>query len=259
MLRESTLFGRTDKVKMAIERLKHFEPQEGYYLAFSGGKDSIVIKELADMSGVKYDAHYSVTTIDPPELIYYMKEYYPNVKWERPEVPFLKKVETKGFPRRQARWCCELYKENGGNGRCVITGIRWAESYNRKRRKIFEHCFTGGYKSKDKTFANPIIDWKNDDVWEFIKERGLPYCKLYDEGWKRIGCLFCPMIYRKRRLAQAGRYPRYVKQFIKAFEQFYSRGRESTKRWNSGEEMFWWWLNDNEAREDPSQKVMVFE
>lgn len=259
MLRENGLFGPVDKVATAIDRLKHFEPSEGYYLAFSGGKDSIVIKELADMSGVKYDAHYSVTTIDPPELIYFMKKHYPDVKWERPKVPFLKKVETKGFPQRHRRWCCELYKENGGNGRCVMTGIRWAESYNRKRRKIFEHCFTGGYKSKDKTFMNPIIDWKDDEVWEFIKERQLAYCKLYDEGWKRIGCLFCPMVYRKRRLAQADRYPRYVKRFIKAFEQFYSRGWESTKRWNSGEEMFWWWLNDNEAREDPSQKVMVFE
>lgn len=56
----------TEKVKIAIERIKAFEPEEGYYLAFSGGKDSVVCKALLDMAGVKYDAHYRVTSVDPP-------------------------------------------------------------------------------------------------------------------------------------------------------------------------------------------------
>jgi phosphoadenosine phosphosulfate reductase len=258
MLLEKTLFETIDKVQTAIERLKHFEPPEGYYLAFSGGKDSIVIKELADMSGVKYDSHYSVTTIDPPELIYFIREYYSDVQWVRPKVPFLVKLSTKGFPQRHRRWCCELYKENGGNGRRVITGIRWAESYNRKSRKIFEHCFAGGYKSKNKTFVNPIIDWTNDDVWEFIRERRLKYCQLYDEGWQRIGCLFCPMA-TKWRTVGVERYPCYVKSFIRAFEKLHKTGRKSMKRWKNGEEMFWWWLNENQESEDPAQQIMVFE
>ena len=85
MLIEKTLFGETvDKVEIAIKRLKQFEPPEGYFLAFSGGKDSIVIKKLADMAGVKYDAHYSNTTIDPPELIRFMRQNYKDVDWIQP-------------------------------------------------------------------------------------------------------------------------------------------------------------------------------
>ena len=63
-------FEGKNKIEVAIDRIKHFEPSEGYYLAFSGGKDSIVCKELLNMAGVKYDAHYNHTTVDPPELIY---------------------------------------------------------------------------------------------------------------------------------------------------------------------------------------------
>jgi len=258
MLVEETLFGTEDKVQIAIERLQHFEPPEGYYLAFSGGKDSIVIKELARMAGVKHDSHYSVTTIDPPELVYFIRKYHPDVIWERPKIPFLKKMETRGFPNRRFRWCCKLYKENGGNDRCVITGIRSAESYNRSRRKVYEHCYSGGYKSKNKTFMNPIIDWDDDDVWSFIRERKLPYCSLYDEGWNRIGCLFCPMS-RKMRTVHAERYPNYKRAFIKAFDKYHQLGRPSVMRWKNGEEMFAWWLDDNPTKESSDQKVMVFE
>ena len=69
-----------DKVETAIERIKMFEPKEGYYLAFSGGKDSIVVKELMNMAGVKYDAHYNNTTVDPPELISYIRKYHNKIK-----------------------------------------------------------------------------------------------------------------------------------------------------------------------------------
>ncbi|HUV08433.1 MAG TPA: phosphoadenosine phosphosulfate reductase family protein [Spirochaetia bacterium] len=257
MLKETTLFGVENKIDIAIDRLRHFKPSEGYYLAFSGGKDSVVIKELANQAGIKYDAHYNVTTIDPPELIYFIRKYHSDVIWDRAEKPFLKMLISKGFPMRHQRWCCHLYKENGGNGRRVITGVRWKESYNRSKRKIFEHCFSGGYKSKNKTFVNPIIDWSTDDVWEFIRKFNLPYCSLYDEGWKRIGCLFCPMA-TKQRILEAERYPHYVQSFIKAFDKLYATGRKSMKRWKDGEEMFWWWLNENRKSDDPDQ-LMLFE
>ena len=77
---EDTLFGKVDKVQKSIERLKAFEPPEGYFLAFSGGKDSQCIYHLAKMAGVKFDAHYSVTTVDPKELVRFIKKEYPDVK-----------------------------------------------------------------------------------------------------------------------------------------------------------------------------------
>ena len=83
MIEQLNVYGKT-KLEVAIQRLKTFEPSEGYYLAFSGGKDSVVIKALADMAGVKYDAHYNVTSVDPPELVRFIKEKYPDVMWEYP-------------------------------------------------------------------------------------------------------------------------------------------------------------------------------
>ena len=237
LLKEKTLFENIDRVQIATNYLRHLEPAEGYYLAFSGGKDSIVIKKLADMSGVKYDAHYSVTTIDPPELIYFMNKHYPDVSWDRPKEPFLTRLVVKGFPQRHRRWCCEEYKECGGTGRLVITGIRRAESSNRAKRKQVEVC----YKDTTKRYFNIIIDWSDQDVWEFIRKYELPYCSLYDEGWKRIGCLFCPMASRHR-ITEAKKYPGYVKAFITAFERMHaykkSKGATSVNRWKDGEEMF---------------------
>lgn len=58
-----------EKVKASVERMKAFEPPEGYMLAFSGGKDSVVLNALADMAGVKYQAYYTVTSVDPRECI----------------------------------------------------------------------------------------------------------------------------------------------------------------------------------------------
>ena len=243
-LKEKTLFENIDKVKTAIKRLKVYEPPEGYYLAFSGGKDSIVIKQLAIESGVKFDSHYSVTTIDPPDLIYYMKKYHNDITWDRPKKPFLIELVERGFPMRQRRWCCAQYKERGGEGRRVITGIRWEESYNRRTRQMVEPC----NKGKGKTFLHVIIDWTSEDVWEFIRLRNLPYCKLYDEGWKRIGCLLCPYAGKYQRLIEAKRYPGYRNQFIRAFEKLHKRKKEkgliSCDRWKDGKEMFEWWISD---------------
>ena len=129
---EDTLFGHEDKVQKAIDRLKAFEPPEGYYLAFSGGKDSQTIYHLAKMAGVKFDAHYSVTTVDPPELMRFVRKEYPDVIWERhywndgkPEHYFPdgrpKQITMWNLiadntipPTRQTRYCCSQLKETGG-------------------------------------------------------------------------------------------------------------------------------------------------
>lgn len=231
-----------DIVAVAIKRLQLFAPEEGYYLAFSGGKDSVVIKRLADMAGVKYDAHYSVTTIDPPELIHFIRMWHSDVRWEHPKRPFLAEMAERGFPMRMNRWCCADYKEKGGRDRFVITGIRWAESARRKNtRQMTEFCPTQG-----KRLLHPIIDWSDGDVWQFIRENKIPYCKLYDEGFDRIGCLLCPLARKAARRREAERYPRYVEMFRRAFRKIYAnkkaRGFTSVDRWHDGDEMFDWWM-----------------
>ena len=246
------LFGH-DKVEEAIERLKMFEPAEGYYLADSGGKDSSVVLALSKMSNVKFDAHYNVTTIDPPELIYFIRKFHPDTKWERNEKPFLVRLLEKGFPLRTKRWCCAEYKERGGSGRRVITGIRAEESQKRAGRKMVEQC----YKDSSKTYINPIIDWTYLDIWQFIREYKIPYCSLYDEGFKRIGCVMC--CYNYNRDIEAERWPRMKQAFIRAFVKLYekNKSRESYARWKNGEEMFRWWISKNsQGKGDPDQTVM---
>lgn len=138
MIGQMNLNGQ-DKVETAVQRIKMFEPPDGYYLAFSGGKDSVVIKALADMAGVKYDAHYNVTSVDPPELIYFIRKHHPDVVWDYPTYSDGSRAtmwnlipKKKMPPTRIVRYCCEVLKERGGRGRFVITGVRWAESARQK-------------------------------------------------------------------------------------------------------------------------------
>ena len=84
MLKDTTLFGEVDKVAIAIQRIKSFEPKEGYYVAFSGGKDSCVVLDLVKRAGVKFDAHYNLTTVDPPELVRFVKDKHPEVEINKP-------------------------------------------------------------------------------------------------------------------------------------------------------------------------------
>lgn len=127
------------KLDIAIDRLKAFEPQEGYYVAFSGGKDSQCVYHLCQMAGVKFDARYNVTSVDPPELIYFIRDHYPDVIFEYPRNKDGKRltmwslIEQRGMPpTRVQRYCCAELKEASGEGRVTVTGVRWAESPRRK-------------------------------------------------------------------------------------------------------------------------------
>jgi phosphoadenosine phosphosulfate reductase len=244
MLIDKTLFEIIDKVAISIERLKHFEPEEGYYFANSGGKDSTVVRTLLIESEVRYDAHYMATTIDPPEIVQFIKKYHSETKFHYPPSSYFKEIIKRGFPMRQKRWCCDFLKEYGGDRRLVVTGIRHEESNARLKRRMMEPC-----TKRDKWYLNPIIDWTEKEVWEFIHSLTtmgdkIPYCKLYDEGWKRIGCLGCPMAYYKTRVNQLEKYPRIKKAYINAFVELWEKHKEQEnyKRWNSGNEMFEWWL-----------------
>ena len=178
-LKELTLWGERDKVQVAIERLRTFEPSEGYYLAFSGGKDSCTIKALADMAGIKYDAHYNLTTVDPPELVRFIREKHPDVVIDRPERSMWEWIVREQYPpTRVQRYCCKHLKERGGAGRVVLTGIRAEESSKRAKRNMVEQCY-----KVQKSYVHPIIDWTAYDVWAFIRERSIPVCGLYSEGF----------------------------------------------------------------------------
>ncbi len=162
----------------------------GFHVAFSGGKDSQVIYELCKMAGVKFQAYFYKTSVDPIELLTLIRKNYPDVIWIRPEMTMFQLIYKKGMlPLRQARFCCEYLKERQGVNAVVITGITAAESAKRAKRKETEHsCIKG----QDKIFVHPILKWTVKEVKDFLNERNIEMCSLYNIQ-ERIGCVGCPM------------------------------------------------------------------
>lgn len=244
-----TLEELTDK---AILALQTFAPEQGYYGCFSGGKDSVVIKELARLARVKVDWYYNQTTIDPPELIKFIKTKHGDVEWVRPKQNFFTAMERRGFPTRRNRWCCQEYKEGQSpEGAFLILGVRAAES---PRRKAAWKLITHHTRTKNNAIS-PIIAWSDEDVWEFIRSHKIPYCRLYDEGFDRLGCIGCPMARKAARIAEFARWPGYERAWRRTFQRIWDRkagtkqrdGREwfGSARFSSWEGMWDWWLSDD--------------
>jgi phosphoadenosine phosphosulfate reductase len=230
------------KITTAINRIKEHEPKEGYYLAFSGGKDSTVILDLAQKAGVKFDAHFNRTTVDPPEVIEFIKKNYPYVIWEKPRKSMFQLIiSNSALPTRTHRFCCRGLKEIGGKGRVVITGIRWQESTNRAGRPIFHES----NRVSKKWFLNPIVDWTTTDVWDYIALNRIPHCCLYDEGQTRVGCILCPFKPVRDKLEDIRRYPKFVNAYKHTIKKLYNilqeRGRLH-KNWHSPEDLWEWWI-----------------
>lgn len=246
---QTTLSGKT-LVEVSIERIREHEPEEGYFLAFSGGKDSIVCYRLAEMAGVKFTAHYAVTTIDPPEVTRFIREEYPQVirdypRYKGERTNFYDLVARKGLPNRQVRWCCDVLKEHaGGAGSTVILGVRAAESAKRANRPVFQN-------RDGKYILNPIIDWSDSDVWDFIHTQKLKYPSVYDEGFKRVGCILCPLACRLRRIKEYEKYPKHVKALEYAVDKFLEEKRREEKRsglsnWGrNGHEIVYRWVYES--------------
>lgn len=235
------MFTGLNKVETANALIQSLEPPDGYYLAFSGGKDSVVIHNLTLQANVKFDAHYCVSPIDPKEIHQFIKEHYPDVAWDYHARGFWKLVAKRGLPRRKGRWCCEVIKEAGGDGRVVIVGNRRLEggSGRRKRQKCFEQ-----HTKRDIVFLRPILNWSNAEVWEYIRTYNLPYCSLYDEGFKRLGCVLCPFVHNVDR--EIERFPKIAHLWRLSCDHIIERRKASGKtfkrEFKDGEELWDWFL-----------------
>lgn len=168
------------KVDFAIKLLQSIPTDDGpIELSYSGGKDSDVILELAKMAGIPYKAIYKATTIDPPQTIAHAREMGAEVI--HPKKTFFQLVSKSGFPSRFQRFCCSALKEYKIYDR-AIQGIRRSES--RKRAENYkepEICRVYSAKEKVKVYL-PILEWTNQDVEEFIKERNIKCHPLYYRG-----------------------------------------------------------------------------
>ncbi len=202
-------------------------------------------------------------TIDPPELVRFIKKHHPDVKWNNPDMHlWTRMVEKEAIhPARNMRWCCRHYKEKYGVGRKKLIGVRIDESKSRAKRWSL---LTPDRKGKT-TFLAPICYWTAADVWAFINDRSIPYCSLYDEGFTRLGCIGCPLASASERAKQFERWPSYEKGWLRTFQRTWSKwksvptknGDERYYNWDSPEAWFDYWKKEKDDRVNPDQCVFV--
>ena len=256
-----------EKESKAIKRCIEFQNRtedKKNILGFSGGKDSIVTYMILVKSGIDFEPIYSLTSVDPPELVYFIKNEfnkwaedhgYPIVKFSRYKKwtsgPLKGEIKTMWTlignraipPTRVTRYCCSDLKENTGEaGDTVFTGVRWEESKARSQRSM-----VGFWKKK--ICVRPIIDWTEFEVWSYILENNIPYCCLYDQGWNRLGCIGCPLSSNQKRELEL--YPNYKKLYLRAFDRMIEYRKSKSMRddgWKTGQDIYNWWIGDCEAK-----------
>ena len=270
-----------DKEQKAIERLRlAAQMSETYYqqpliITTSGGKDSDVCLKLAEASGINYEVQHNHTTADAPETVKHIRQTfkrleekgikctvnYPVYKGER--VTMWSLIPQKLMPpTRIVRYCCAVLKEQGGKNRMISTGVRWAESTERKNnraafeklsqkkenrilindndstRMLFENC-----QLKAKRVVNPIIDWEDKDVFAYVESEKIQLNPLYEEGFFRVGCIGCPMAGKAGREKEFLRWPKYKDAYIRSFERMLEEIKKGTwKNGTTGKDIFNWWM-----------------
>lgn len=268
------------KLEHSIELLRKaerlalaYDPENGFFLAFSGGKDSQALYHVAELAGVRFRAQMNFTSVDPPEVIRFVRTQYPEVETVKPKDSIYNISVKEGLlPTRNHRWCCAEFKENAGAGKVTLIGIRHAESTRRARRNEVEISFrkfsgdldgldeyrkerqrrkpkaggvnitnatgehtVGCINGKESLLISPIIEWTAVDVWEFLNNTvQVPHCSLYDNGYARIGCLCCPMSQYRQKLMEIERYPHVRRNWLKAISRIIDMGGKSMAKYLIG-------------------------
>jgi len=269
-----------DLEKKSIERIQLASEMSLHHYGlplvctYSGGKDSDVMVELFRRSGVPFEVHNSHTTADAPQTVYHIRKVFRELELAGIKCSIDYHVQPDGNritmwnlipgksmpPTRQVRYCCSALKETGCANRMIATGVRWAESRNRKSResfeaightkkegifvsdekmlltdnndtrKLFEQC-----QIKAKTVVNPIIDWTEHDIWDFIQSENICTNCLYEQGFDRVGCIGCPMV-GKKRWFEFRVFPKYKDAYIRAFDRMLKERirRGKTTEWKNG-------------------------
>ena len=203
------------------------------FVGFSGGKDSIVTADLMKRSGIPFQLYYSVTGIDPPEVVKFIRKNYPECIFLRPKYTFWHYLLTKNPPANFHRWCCrELKKVPSAKIplRHRVMGIRAEEGSRRSKYDLITYIHT-----LDVFHYSPILYWKELDVWDYIEDRNLLYPDLYDQGLSRLGCVICPF-HSTGKGAGHNFYRQRWPKFFERFEKYCLIWFE--KRKNQGRKMF---------------------
>lgn len=250
------LIQRGEKLALALNQ------EVGYIVGFSGGKDSLVLLDLVKKAGVKFMAQYSVTSNDPPENVYYIRRNFPEVRFLHHKKNFFRLMEVKGLPTIFHRFCCEKLKENVGAGSVVLTGVRAEESakrskypelniYSRRKEhadrshvRTLESVMENEHKcikGKDKIMLYPILQWTEDDVWQYIRLNNLPVNPCYEKVG-RVGCMFCPLAKREEFEMYEKMYPKFKNLFLHSLAVYLEkRTKPDVYGLKTPEDYYEWW------------------
>ena len=251
-----------------------YDKVDGFYLAFSAGKDSQALYHMAELAGVKFKGHVNWTSVDPPQVIRFKRKYYPEVVEHKPKKSIYDLAIDRGIlPSMRIRWCCADLKESAGAGKVTLIGIRAEESTRRAKRHEVEVSgkrFSGNLdefeqwrkaeiakreerlikkmkregkkvnedefslqsdnevrciNGKDSILVSPIFEWTERDVWTFLNEVvRVPHCELYDQGYKRIGCILCPMSQHRQKVRELKDFPHVKRGWIRAIKAIRAGG-----------------------------------
>ena len=246
--------------------------------------DSDVLLDLAIKSGVPCLVQHNHTTVDAPETVYHIRNVFKRLetigitsKINKPEMSMWQLIAKKGMPPlRTVRYCCQILKERKFDNQHILLGVRWDESRKRSERGLHEKI--GRTKAEkiiyvdenddarrlqeicqmnNRIVTNPIVDWSNSDVWTYIRKNDIKYNPLYDRGYHRVGCLFCPMASTREKTRHLREYPKYKKAYIVAFEKMIEHSitekKDFSSRRGNAEELFNWWINE---KYDPRQLTL---
>ena len=281
--------GMEQRVKDSIEVLQIMS-RGGLVVMDSGGKDSSVLTHIAMLSGVDFKVVHNLTTVDAPETVRFVKRKFEKLKGQgieaeikHPKETMWKLIERKLMPpTRLVRYCCSELKESYGKGEKIVTGVRKAESVQRKKnqglvtimnakkevrkhvngedvlqtkkggvvvlnldngenRELVEGCYR-----TNKILINPLIDWDDEFLWWFIKHENIEINPLYCQGFKRVGCVGCPMGARKQREEEFRRYPQFEKAYINAFDKMIAARKAIgfNTKWRDGIEVMGWVVDE---------------
>lgn len=172
-------------------------------------------------------------------------------------------------------------KRGGGRGRLKITGVRKGESKNRadngglvkiigkakttqkymeaeniehdvspkggiilnydndESHRAVEHCFR-----TTSTMINPIIDWDEDDVWNFLNYYKCESNPLYKCGKSRVGCVGCPLAGGPQMKEDFIKYPKTRDNYIRAFAKMLQNMETQPSDWKNGVDVLKWWIDE---------------
>lgn len=251
-----------DLIQKSEKMALRLDPVNGFYNTFSGGKDSQCLYHLVKLARVKHKTHMNLTSVDPPEVMRFVKLHYPDVELIKPRMSIYDMAKKKHLmPTRILRWCCAEFKETSGAGKVTLIGIRKQESARRAKREeistnikgkrneeTFDQWSEHGEQmvtcvgGKDKILVSPIIYWTEQDVWEFLNTNGIPHCELYDQGYTRVGCICCPMSSPRQKMKEIKRWSHVKRNWLKTLQWLIDNGYVN-HNFNDAETGFRWWIS----------------